>query len=174
MEHRPLTRHSAPRPLRRRVSIIGRVSATVLVLAAPLATWWLVGPNPGSEIEAGPTVPTNTADFDYMFHPPSIDPAVERAVGGGATVAVLVAAIALVFTARSGRIDRRWWLPIVGLVAAGAFAGFGERVVTAAVIGANIGGGLVILFGAPLALALVLGSLVRAIHVLTTTDPVEV
>lgn len=145
-----------------------------MVLAAPLATWWLVGPNPDSEIEAGPTVPTNTADFDYMFHPPSSDPAVERAVGGGATVAVLVAAIALVFTARSGRIDRRWWLPIVGLVAAGAIAGFGERVVTAAVIGANIGGGLVILFGAPLALALVLGSLVRAIHVLTTTDPVEV
>lgn len=42
---------------------------------------------------------------------------------------------------------------------------------TAAVIGVPIGGGLTLLFGTPVVLALVLGSLVWSIHALRTTTP---
>jgi len=45
------------------------------------------------------------------------------------------------------------------------------RVVTAGVIGANIGSGLMIQFGTPAVVVLVTGSIVRSIHILHTTSP---
>lgn len=50
--------------------------------------------------------------------------------------------------------DARWWSVLVPLMAAGFITGAGWRVMTAGVIGANIGAGLVVLFGSPLVAAL--------------------
>lgn len=144
------------------------VAMVTLVVSSPVAAWWLVGPNPGSEIAGDPTLSPN--DYDYMFRPPSIDPAVERIVGGGAVVAGLVAAAVLVVAVRSRRIDRRWWSPVIALVLAGIIVGTAARVMTAAVIGANIGGGIMLLFGTPVVLVLVAGGIVRSAQILRTAD----
>ena len=61
----------------------------------------------------------------------------------------------LVVAARSRPLDG-WWTVLALLCAAGALAAAGSRVVTAGVVGANIGGGLFLLFGAPVVLALVI------------------
>lgn len=141
----------------------------LLVLAVPVATWWLVGPNPGDEIGSDPTLRPD--DYDYLFHPPAIDATVERAGGRAAVVMVLLAVALLVTEARHGRIDRRWWPPIVAMTLVGAIIGFAARVMTAAVVGANIGGGFMLLFGPPVVLALVIGSIVCSIQTLRTTSP---
>lgn len=141
----------------------------LLVLAAPVATWWLVGPNPGDGLGSDPTLRPD--DYDYLFHPPAIDATMER-VGGWAAVAVAALGVALlVVEARHGRIDRRWWPPIVAMTLVGAIIGLSGRVMTAAVVGANIGDGFMLLFGPPVVLVLVIGSIVWSIQNLRTTTP---
>lgn len=153
--------------IRMRTASFARIAALGLIVATPVATWKLVGPNPGNELGSNPTLrPDN---YDYMFHPPVIDPSIERVVGVGALIVVIAAVGAIVVAARSGLIDRRWWAPIIATCVAGAIAGMAERVMTAAVDGANIGGGLMVLFGTPVILVLLLGSMLRSIHILRTT-----
>jgi hypothetical protein len=60
--------------------------------------------------------------------------------------------------------DARWWSVLVPLMAAGFIAGAGWRVMTAGVIGANIGAGLVVLFGSPLVAALLVWAVARSIY----------
>jgi len=145
------------------------VASVLLVLASPVATWWLVGPNPGDEIGSDPTLRPD--DYDYLFHPPAIDANVERAGGRAAAAIALLAVAALVVEARRGHIDRRWWPPILAMTLVGAIIGLAGRVMTAAVVGANIGGGFMLLFGTPVVLALVIGSIVWSIQTLRTTTP---
>ena len=159
----------AQRGTRRPTSWAARVASVLLVLAAPVATWWLVGPNPGDEIGSDPTLRPD--DYDYLFHPPAIDAPVERVGGRAAVVMVLLAGALLAAEARRGRIDRRWWPPIVAMTLVGAIIGLAGRVMTAAVVGANIGGGFMLLFGTPVVLALVIGSIVWSIQILRTTTP---
>ena len=159
----------AQRGTRRRTSWSARVASVLLVLAAPVATWWLVGPNPGDGLGSDPMLRPD--DYDYLFHPPAIDATMER-VGGWAAVAIAALGVALlVAEARHGRIDRRWWPPIVAMTLVGAIIGLAGRVMTAAVVGANIGGGFMLLFGTPVVLALVIGSTVWSIQTLRTTTP---
>lgn len=141
----------------------------LLVLAAPVATWWLVGPNPGDEIGSDPMLRPD--DYDYLFHPPAIDATIERAGGRAGVVIVLLAVALLVVEARHGRIDRRWWPPIVAMTLVGVIIGLAGRVMTAAVVGANIGGGFILLFGPPVLLVLVIGSIVWSIQILRATTP---
>lgn len=61
-------------------------------------------------------------------------------------------------------LDARWWSVLVPLLAAGFITGAGWRVMTAEVIGANIGAGFVILFGSPVVAALLTWALARSIY----------
>jgi hypothetical protein len=134
-------------------------SALALVLAAPVATWWLVGDQS--------TVPVSM-DPCYVFRPWPIGPVAARVAGiGSLTVAGLAAAVLGWATLRR-LLDIRWWAVLGPLLAAGFIAGAGWRVMTAGVIGANIGAGLVILVGGPMILGLLVWALVFSVHVSRT------
>jgi hypothetical protein len=45
-----------------------------------------------------------------------------------------------------GRLDPRWWAVLTPLAVTGVIVGWGYLVVTADVIGANLGAGLVVMF----------------------------
>lgn len=156
------------KPRRRRTSWAGRVAAVVLVLVSPATAWWMTGPVANNEV--GPAAVSNPDDYDYMVRGPEISPWVENVVGGTALVLVVLAVLGLAAEARRGRWDGRWWMPAGAAVAAGVIVGLTARVVTAPVIGANIGGGMMILFGLPLAFGLLVGSAVWSVRILVTTS----
>src|SRR2546423_1194152 len=112
------------------------VAAGTVVLASPFVTWWLVG----DISEDGP-------HLDYVLKPPRLTSTQELVIGAGATTCALLA-IAAVTVALRRHVLRAGELGVaIPLVAAGMFVGYGFRVVTAGVIGANIGAGLTVLFG---------------------------
>jgi len=125
----------------------------------PVAVWWAVGDVSAPEATAIP-------DPDYQIHPFDIAPTTERVVGVGAVVLVAVSVGALVIALWSGRMHRLWWPVLLQLSLAGAVCGAGWRVLTAAVIGANIGAGLVILFGGPLVLLMLVTALGRTVELI--------
>lgn len=99
-----------------------------------LAAWWMIGDlSYEGEVEGG---------LDYMYEPPEVPPWL--------TVSVGVAASCLAFvTGRplwSRRDIRR---PVAVLVVVAALGAFSARSITAGVIGANIGGALLLFFGVP-------------------------
>lgn len=156
------------RPTRRPTAWWARLASAVLIVAVPMATWWLVGPNPGNEIGSDPTLRPD--DYDYLFHPPTIDAGLERVVGVMAVVAVVVSLGSLAVAVRRRRIDRRWRGPIVAACVVGVIVGLAERVMTAAVVGANIGGGFFLLFGTPTVLVLLGASVIGSLRIQRTTD----
>jgi hypothetical protein len=125
----------------------------VLVLAVPVSAWWLVG-------DRSPTLP----DPDYLVRPPNISKTTEHVIGITATALLIVTVSMLVRLARQGRFDARLWSALAPLVGAGVIIALGWRIVTAAVIGANIGGGFVLMFGPPLVFALIVWAVARAWH----------
>jgi hypothetical protein len=130
-------------------------SGLMLVIAVPVAAWWLVGDQS--------TVPVSM-DPDYAFRPWHIGPVAARAAGIGSLAAGGVAAAVLIGATLRRRLDIRWWVVLVPLLAAGFIAGAGWRVMTAGVIGANIGAGLVILIGGPVVLGLLIWALAFSVH----------
>jgi hypothetical protein len=136
------------------------MAAVALVVAVPVATWWLVGDQTDPDFkrrlqaDGDPAIRAGL-DPDYMFRPLDIAPATERTVGGVAVALVVAALVVLVGAWLTGRLHVGWWgvLGVLSLVGAGC--GWGWRVMTAAVSGANIGGGLVLMFGVPIGLGLV-------------------
>lgn len=129
-----------------------------------------MGPNPGNDYRNDPT---GDEDWDHLVHPPAWDPDLERVIGWGGVGVVALAFVVLVIARRRGRLDTAWIAPLLAVTAVGFGVGAGQRILTAAVVGANIGGGLLVLFGVPLAL-LVLGvAVARTIVVLRTTVAVD-
>ncbi|MBF9132094.1 hypothetical protein I0C86_24485 [Plantactinospora sp. S1510] len=118
-----------------------------LVIAAPVLTWWLVGDR--STVPAG-------ADPDYAFQPLDVGPGLTRAAGIGSAVVAVVALLTLVRATRRNRLDPHWWGVVVPLLTAGVLVGSGWRLMTAGVIGANIGAGLTVLLGGPVVAALLI------------------
>lgn len=88
--------------------------------------------------------------------PVKLPAAVERALLIAAIPASLASLIALAVAFAAEVVDRRWIGVIATLLVAAVAIGFGGRVLAAETHGANIGGGLLIMFGGPL-LLLVLG-----------------
>ena len=123
------------------------VTAVVLILATPVATWSLVG-----------DLSEPVADPDYLIRPVDLPRGLEILLLAASVAATLGATAYLVYQRRTRRMDRKWVPPIVLLAVAGVVVGSGWRVLTAGVIGANIGGGMVILFGGPFVLALVVAA----------------
>lgn len=124
-------------------------AALGLVLAVPVATWWLVGDLSTVQVSAG---------RDYAFRPWPIGPTVARAAGTGSLVVGSVTVAVLGWATLRRVLDIRWWAVLLPLGAAGFIAGAGWRVMTAGGIGANIGAGMVVLFGGPAVLVLLVGT----------------
>jgi hypothetical protein len=130
-------------------------AGTGLVLAFPVATWWLVG-----DLS---TVPAS-ADPDFAFKPFDISTATARAAGVAAVALAAVTLTVLVCLTVRRVLDARWWSVLGPLLAAGLITGTGWRVMTAGIIGTNIGAGFVILFGSPAVAALLTWALARSIY----------
>ncbi len=124
-----------------------RLAGLALALATPVATWWAIGDQS--------TVPASM-DPDFLIRPLAIGAHIEFLVGVGALLVAVVASATLLWASRTRWLDQRWWFVLLPLLAAGLLVGAGWRVMTAGVIGANIGAGLVVLFGGPLLTGLLL------------------
>ncbi|MCX5558710.1 hypothetical protein [Streptomyces sp. NBC_00038] len=130
-------------------------AATALVAAVPVAAWGLLGQQNAAELPA--------SQLDYAFQPLGLPDGLDTVLGAVALVLAGVGATLLVRASRSGGMDKRWWGVLAPLVMAGLLVGMGWRVLTAGVIGANIGAGLVIFFGGPVVAGLLLWALGRGV-----------
>lgn len=111
-------------------ALSGLVSA--LTLSSAVVAWWVVGDLSEPNLFAP----------DYMFKPPEISGGVEAAIGIVGCVVTAGILITLVRARAIETITRRQIVAVVPLVSLGVYVGFSSRVMTAAVSGANIGGGL--------------------------------
>ena len=142
-----LTRTTAigqPDPARRSGRVAAVLAAAALVLETPVLVWWLVG-----------DMTTTPSDPDYLIHPPHVDAATETAMGLVSLGIWVAALVVFVIACRGARLQRGWWLVLGSLLTAGAIVGWGERGVTMGVVGANIGGGIVLYAGTPIVVGLV-------------------
>jgi hypothetical protein len=144
----------------RRLPWWAAVAAVALVVAMPVATWWRVGDLTDSDFKRRLQADGDPAiragyDPDYMFRPFDIAPATERTAGVVAVVLVVAAVVVLFLASLTGRLHGGWWAVFGPLSLVGAGCGWGWRVMTAAVSGANIGGGLVLYLGGPIGLGLI-------------------
>lgn len=130
------------------------VAGAVLVVATPLATWWLVGDLSEDNIP--------TRSRDYVMRAPDLPSAVVNGVGVLSLALVISSSVVLWHAIRYGQVDRRWRQVLLLVMAVGVLVSAGFRVLTAGVGGANIGGGLVVLFGSPIAIVLLVVAWVRA------------
>jgi hypothetical protein len=138
----------------------GMLSAgAALVLGVPVAAWGLMGQQNYDGLPA--------SELDYAYQPWDIGDGVAAGVGGLALVLAGIGAAVLVRGARRGAVDRRWWGVLGPLVVVGLMAGVGWRILTAGVVGANIGAGLLLIFGTPVAAGLVLWALGRGVWLAT-------
>jgi len=125
---------------------LATAAAVLIVLAAPVMTWWLVG-------DQSTTSPDNA---DYVFRPPfRFSTKATRALGAGALVVTVAAAALLISASASHSFDPRWWSVVGPLLLLGILLALGWRVLTAGVVGANIGIGLFVFFVGPVILALI-------------------
>ena len=115
-----------------------------IVSLAP-AVWWISGLIPSD-------VTADTAD--YLVHPLRLPFLVEPAIGLLCVLLTGRAARELHRGVRDGEFRSEWWQVAAALGAIAAFGGFTYRIVTAPVIGANIGGGALILFALPLSVGM--------------------
>jgi hypothetical protein len=132
--------------------------AVVLVLAVPVAAWWRIGDRYSTLYPS----PISTS----VFRPFAVSPAAERAAGRGAVLAAIVAATWLTWASLRHGFDLRWWSVLGPLLPAGILAGFGWRVLTARMDGANIGAGCVILCVGPAVAALLGWAVTRSLTLL--------
>lgn len=133
---------------------MNRSAAVALVLATPVATWFLVGDLSATQFE----------DLDYMWRAPVLPAPAELVLGVLAALVAVVSATVLAVALHRGEVRRQWSATVVPLCVAGALLGYGGRVVTAGGIGANIGGALMIFLAGPLVVALVTAAAWNAWH----------
>jgi hypothetical protein len=138
-------------------------AGVTLVLATPVAVSWMVG---DLTDDVSLELAAQGVALDYGIDPITFGSTGDRIVGIAACVAVLASVALLAQQTIAGRMRGGWWAVLAPLVAVGILVGFAWRVWTAGGIGANIGAGLVVLFGGPLALGLLLAALVSAVILL--------
>jgi hypothetical protein len=153
------------------------LAAVALVVAMPVATWWLVGdqtePSMKRQLHATAKNPAIQAglDPDYLVRPFDIAPATERAAGVVAVVLVEAAVVVLLLASLTGRLRGGWWAVFGVLSLVGAGCGWGWRIMTAGVGGANIGGAILLYLGGPIGLVLVGVALWAAWRLITAQQP---
>lgn len=134
-------------------------AAAVLVAAVPVAAWGLMGRQNATELPA--------SQLDYAYQPLGIPDGLDTVLGASALLMAGVGTALLVRASRSGALDKRWWGVLAPLIMAGLLVGTGWRVMTAGVIGANIGAGFVVFFGGPVVAGLLLWALGRGVWLAT-------
>jgi len=119
---------------------VARSALLVLWLAAVMVcVAWLGGAIPHQ------TLP----DPDYMWRPPQIASGLKLLIGMAATFVVVAVCLLLRRLLKQGVLSRTWLAVFVAAGAIAAYCGFTYVVATAPVIGANIGGGIAVLFAGP-------------------------
>lgn len=139
------------------------VAAVALVLSLPLAAWWVIGD------QSTPAALAATPNF--FIRPPTIDAAAERTAGIVAAVVAVTAAVILVRATATGRLDPHWWSVLAPLMLVAVGCGYAARILTAGVIGANIGAGLILMVGGPAVLILLAVAALAARRILLTRAP---
>ncbi|WP_159038819.1 hypothetical protein [Streptomyces sp. NRRL B-1140] len=134
-------------------------AGAALAGGVPVAAWGLMGQQNHDGLPA--------SELDYAFQPWDIGDGVAAVAGGLALVLVVAGAAVLVRASLRGAMDQRWWGVLGPLVALGLMAGVGWRILTAGGIGANIGAGLLIMFGTPIAAGLLMWSLAWSFWLVT-------
>jgi hypothetical protein len=132
-------------------------AAAVLVAAVPVAAWGLMGQQNAGGV--------SSSELDHAFQPLDIPDGTAAMIGAIALLLAGVGAAVLVRASRRGSLDRRWWEVLAPLLAAGLMVGVGWRILTAGVVGANIGAGLAIMFGGPVVAGLLLWALGRGVWI---------
>ncbi|WP_347726959.1 hypothetical protein [Streptomyces sp. CAU 1734] len=127
-----------------------------LVLAAPVALWGLMGRQDAEGFKP--------SELDYYMEPWRATEGWDTALGVAALLVTAGCAFLLSRAGRRGAMDPRHWQVLLPLVAAGLIAAMGLRVLTAGVIGANIGAGLFLMTGPPLIAGLLLWALVQTVR----------
>lgn len=159
------------KPVRLRTAPHAVAAAFCLTVSTPFVVWWAFG-NQDERVPGLDPVHDPRA-FSRTFDPPAISAVTELMIGLVATVVFVTAALTLVSATRFGRLDQRWWPPIVGCAGLGAIAGVAERTLTAATIGANIDAGILVLLGAPTVAFLAIGFAIWTVQLFrsTLTEP---
>ncbi|GGS65135.1 hypothetical protein GCM10010270_40550 [Streptomyces violaceus] len=134
-------------------------AGAALALGVPVAAWGLMGQQNHDGLPA--------SELDYAYQPWGIGDGAAAVIGGLALVLAGAGAAVLVRAARRGALDRRWWGVLGPLVIVGLMAGVGWRILTAGVIGANIGAGMLIILGTPVAAGLLLWAVGRGVWLAT-------
>jgi hypothetical protein len=126
------------------------LAAITLFLSTALAIWWLVG-----DLS---TVDPSRVEADYVMRPVGLSAEPERMIG--ITASLLAVGMASVLGAATirGSVAPRWLLAVLPLLLVAAFCGLAYRAGTAAVIGANMMWGMVLLAGPPFLCAMLLTS----------------
>lgn len=130
-----------PRNIGRELFGVLRLGTAILSLSVPPAGWWLVG----DLSEAG-----DPRTLHYMLEPPRLNQTLAASIGVVALIASILTLSAIWYVVSTRQADQRWLRLAVLLSVAGLILSVGLRILTAGVHGANIGGGLVIMFGLPL------------------------
>lgn len=144
--------------MKRAVGVRVVVLVIVSFVAAPLAAWWLVGDL--SETRTRP---------DYTWRAPKFDPGVVRICGLAAAVSLAICVVLLVQWTRQRLVSRSWWSVEGPVLFAGLALGYSLRVLTAGTVGANIGGGLVLLAWPPMFLVVLVWSVARSVSLLNSS-----
>jgi len=145
--------------------LVDLVAALALASAASVVTWWAVG-------DLSYTGASSLGPFrDHLVQPLKISSGAETLIGLLSTAVVVAACAVLLRPGSAPRRDRRLLAVLLPLLVAGVFLGCGWRVLTAGVVGANIGGGLLELVGGPLMVAVVVWSLAATRWLLTHRPP---
>jgi len=98
----------------------------------------------------GSAIPHQTLpDPDYMWRPPQIASGLKLLIGMAATVVAVAVCLLLRRWFKQGVLSRTWLVVFVATGAIAAYCGFTYVVATTPVIGANIGGGIAVLFAGP-------------------------
>ncbi|HEY3483714.1 MAG TPA: hypothetical protein VGL02_33035 [Streptomyces sp.] len=138
------------------------LSAAVLVTAVPVAVWGLMGQDDSQGLPP--------SELDYAVTPPAVPAHLDLPIGlAGLALAALAAAL-LVRGSLRRAFDPRWWQVLAPIVATGVIGAWCYRVLTAGVIGANIGAGIAVALGTPVVFTLLVCAVVRAVVLLWRRD----
>ncbi len=99
-------------------------------------------------------------DPDYMWHPLSLSDSSRLVLGLIVTVVTVVYGYLLLRWIQHGTLSRRWSAVLIPAAAVAAYGGLMYEVTTAPVIGANIGGGLMVLGAGPFVVIMAIVSIV--------------
>jgi hypothetical protein len=142
------------------------LAAAASAVGAGVASWWLIG---NLSVHNRPP-----EDLDYGYRAPTVPHWVVATFGPIAFATVAVVIGTLIVAASRRIVDRRWLLVVGMLVLAGFLFALIGRTASAGTIGANIGGGMAILFVGPVVVALVVSSAISSVRIRASACRTEV